>query len=98
LKIKENITSKMYLEKLAKNLKNSNDPIVVVQKINTEHPWCEFEKIPEENEMRGRYSAGPSYLEIFKQYIKASGERMQLYRFYYYAFRKVFYSNSLVIL
>ncbi len=39
-------------------------------------------------EIFDRYSRGPSYKQIFKQYIRSAGERMQMYRLFYYASRK----------
>ena len=66
------------------------EPYLVVQRINKDRPWDEVEVIPGTTEMKGRYSLGPSYLEIFKEYIKATGECMEIHRLFYYAARKVF--------
>ena len=84
VKVERKILCKDYLSRIA-----NNEPYVVIQSIDDKAPWNEMETIPSENELKGRYASGPSFYEIFKQYIKATGERMEIHRLFYYAHGKV---------
>ena len=84
-----------------KMLEENNDglyydqPLISIQKSNEQEPWMENEviyiiiQIPfGTREIAERHSRGPSYKEIFKQYIRSGGEHMQMYRVFYCTVRK----------
>jgi len=86
LKVKKGVFAKSYIDKI----RNENkEPFIIIQEVNTELPWEEKEKFPTTKELKGRYSSGPSYFEIFKQYIKSIGNCRQIHRLFYYASGKV---------
>jgi len=79
------------MEKFIKRIEKRKDslyfdePLISVQEINDKKPWQENEFPATIKEIAERYSRGPSYKQIFKQYIRSAGERMQMYRLFYYA-------------
>ena len=75
---------KSYLNKIS-----TDEPFLIVQSVSKRTPWDEPEKILSDKDIKGRYSSGPSYLEIYKQYIRSIGNYNQVHRLFYYAFGKV---------
>eukprot|EP01022_Parablepharisma_sp_SALTPOND_P000862 TRINITY_DN105159_c0_g1_i1.p2 TRINITY_DN105159_c0_g1~~TRINITY_DN105159_c0_g1_i1.p2 ORF type:complete len:607 (-),score=46.39 TRINITY_DN105159_c0_g1_i1:7835-9655(-) len=100
LKITENVKMEKFVRRLEKRTDKlyADQPLIYIQEINDKHPWQEIEVIAgrfmpaqtpiTRREMCERYARGPSYNQIFKQYVRSAGERMQMYRLFYYASRK----------
>lgn len=90
LKIKENVSFKNFIEDIKNRRDNvyPDQPLIAIQTMNDKTPWKEAETVATAQDLEGRYSSGPSYKQIFKEYIRSSGERMQMYRLFYYNSRK----------